>query len=79
MREEKKKLLEEIDRRVHEVAGEKGHLTFEEFGGLAKEFFGEFPHNKNWKFDEDQYPVEDSEDTASSSENETSDADDLPF
>jgi hypothetical protein len=36
---------EEIEKRVHEVAGEKGHLTFDEFMGLAKEFFGEFPNN----------------------------------
>ena len=36
---------EEIEKRVHEVAGEKGHLTFDEFMGLAKELFGEFPNN----------------------------------
>jgi len=30
-----------IDKRVNEVAGEKGYLTFDEFAGLAKEFFGE--------------------------------------
>ena len=36
---------EEIEKRVHEVAGERGYLTFEEFAGLAKEFFGEFPNN----------------------------------
>ena len=29
---------EEIEKRVHEVAGGKGHLTFDEFMGLAKEF-----------------------------------------
>lgn len=40
--EEKKQLLERIDKRVHEVAGEKGHLTFEEFIKLTKEFFGEY-------------------------------------
>lgn len=79
MTEEKKKLLEKIDRRVNDAAGEKGHLTFDEFAGLAKEFFGEFPQNKDWEFVEDQSSIENSEDIPPISEIETSDADDLPF
>lgn len=41
---------EEIEKRIHEVAGERGYLTFEEFAGLAKEFFGEFPNNIEAEF-----------------------------
>ena len=44
---------EEIEKRVHEVAGKKGHLTFDEFMGLAKEFFGEFPNNIEAEFPDD--------------------------
>ena len=41
---------EEIEKRVHEVAGERGYLTFEEFARLTKEFFGEFPNNIETEF-----------------------------
>ena len=45
--------IEEIEKRVHEVASGKGHLTFDEFMGLAKEFFGEFPNNIEAEFPDD--------------------------
>ena len=69
----------EIEKRVHEVAGEKGHLTFEEFIKLSKEFFGEYSPN-NWKsFDECLARCKDEDFYASESKPETSNADDLPF
>ncbi len=80
MKEEKKKqLLERIEKRVHEVAGEKGHLTFEEFIKLSKEFFGEYSPDNGKSFDECLARCKDADFYALESEPESSNADDLPF
>lgn len=80
MNEEEKKLsLERIQERIHEVASDKDHLSFEEFTMLAKEFFGEFPDNIDLDSIEDLTCSEEAEDTAPISESETTNADDLPF
>ena len=65
--------------RSGKVAGEKGHLTFEEFIKLSKEFFGEYSPDNGKSFDECLARCKDEDFYASESEPETSNADDLPF
>ena len=69
----------EIEKRVHEVAGEKGHLTFEEFIKLSKEFFGEYSPDNGKSFDECLARCKDADFNAPEPESETINADDLPF
>lgn len=69
----------EIEKRVHEVAGEKGHLTFEEFIKLSKEFFGEYSPDNGKSFDDCLARCEDADFNVSASEQATTDADELPF
>ena len=69
----------EIEKRVHEVAGEKGHLTFEEFIKLSKEFFGEYSPDNGKSFDDCLAHSKDADFYASEPELETTDADELPF
>ena len=69
----------EIEKRVHEVAGEKGHLTFEEFIKLSKEFFGEYSPDNGKSFDECLARCKDADFNVPESESETINADDLPF
>ena len=44
-KEEKKQLLERIEKRTNEVADENGNLSFEDFLKLTKEFFGQYSPN----------------------------------
>jgi hypothetical protein len=43
--EEKKQLLERIEKRANEEADENGNLSFENFLRLTKEFFGQYSPN----------------------------------
>ena len=43
--EERKQLLERIEKRTNEVADENGNLSFEDFLKLTKEFFGQYSPN----------------------------------
>jgi hypothetical protein len=78
-KEEKKQLLERIEKRRKEVADENGNITFETFLRLTKEFFGQYSPNGGKTFDEYLARCTDADFTAPEPGSEPTNADDLPF
>lgn len=77
--EERKQLLERIDKRAHEEADENGNISFVTFLKLTKEFFGKYSIDNGKTFDEYIARLKETDSNASESEPESSNADDLPF
>ncbi len=77
--EEKKQLFERIEKRTKEVADENGNLSFDNYLRLTKEFFGQYSPNGGKTIDEYLARCTDEEFNAPEPEQETTNADDLPF
>ena len=77
--EEKKQLLERIEKRANEVADENGNLSFEDFLRLTKEFFGQYSPNGGKTIDEFLARCTEADADAPEPESEPTNAEDLPF
>jgi hypothetical protein len=77
--EEKKQLLERIEKRANEVADENGNLSFENFLRITKEFFGQYSPNGGKTIDEFLAHCTEANVDAPEPESETTNAEDLPF
>ena len=77
--EEKKQLLERIEKRTNEVVDENGNLSFEDFLRLTKEFFGQYSLNGGKTIDEYLARCTEADSSAPEPESEPTNAEDLPF
>ena len=77
--EEKKQLLERIEKRANEVADENGNLSFEDFLRITKEFFGQYSPNGGKTIDEYLARCTEADSSAPEPESEPTNAEDLPF
>ena len=77
--EERKQLLERIEKRTKEVADENGNISFENFLKLTKEFFGQYSPNGGKTIDEFLARCTDEDFNTPKPESEPINADDLPF
>ena len=77
--EEKKQLLERIEKRANEVADENGNLSFENFLRLTKEFFGQYSPNGGKTIDECLARCTEADFNTPEPESEPINAEDLPF
>ena len=77
--EERKQLLERIEKRRNEVADENGNISFETFLRITKEFFGQYSPDGGKTLDEYLARCTDADFNAPEPESEPINADDLPF
>ena len=77
--EERKQLLERIEKRTKEVADENGNISFENFLRLTKEFFGQYSPNGGKTINEYLARCTEADINVPEPESEPINAEDLPF